>query len=140
MMNRSDLQKLAKLRVKEAKVLLDNKRYEGAYYLLGYAVECAFKSCIAKQIKRYEFPDKKLVNDMWTHDLNKLLILSGLRQEHRKESSQNENFALNWIIVKDWSEQVRYDLKTVTPQKAKEFYSAVTDKQHGVLSWLQKLW
>lgn len=140
MMNRSDLQKLAKLRVKEAKVLLDNNRYEGAYYLLGYAVECSFKACIAKQIRRYEFPDKKLVNDMYTHDLNKLLTLSGLDQEHRKESGQNQNFALNWAIVKDWSEHIRYDLNTVTPQKAKDFYFAVTSKQNGVLSWLQKWW
>jgi HEPN domain-containing protein len=40
-MNRADFQKLAELRIREAKVLLDSKHYEGAYYLAGYAVECA---------------------------------------------------------------------------------------------------
>ncbi|MGE0883960.1 MAG: HEPN domain-containing protein [Blastocatellales bacterium] len=139
-MNRSDLQKLAKLRVKEAKVLLDNKHYEGAYYLLGYAIECAFKACIAKQIRRYEFPDKKLVNDMYTHDLSRLLTLSGLDQEHRRESRNSQNFALNWAIVKDWSESMRYDLNTITPQKARDFYSAVINRRYGVLSWLKKWW
>lgn len=60
-MNRYDLQKLAVLRVKEGKVLLDNKCYEGAYYLLGYAIECALKACIAKQTKKFDFPEKKFL-------------------------------------------------------------------------------
>jgi hypothetical protein len=47
-MNRNDLQNLSRLREKEAKVLLDNGCFAGAYYLLGYAVECALKACIAK--------------------------------------------------------------------------------------------
>jgi HEPN domain-containing protein len=57
-MNRADFQKLTQLRLAEAKVLLDSNRYEGAYYLMGYAVECALKSCIAKQTKEYDFPAK----------------------------------------------------------------------------------
>ncbi len=50
-MNRSDFQRLTRLRLDEAKVLLANERYQGAYYLIGYAVECALKACIAKQTK-----------------------------------------------------------------------------------------
>src|SRR5437764_14458781 len=102
-MDRADLQRLTRIRLQEAKVLFDNRRYEGAYYLLGYAVECAFKACIAKQTKRYDFPDRKFVNDIYTHDLNKLLSVSGLEQEHRRESQRNPSFELNWTIVKDWS-------------------------------------
>jgi hypothetical protein len=56
-MNRADLQALADLRVKEATILLDANCFEGAYYLLGYAIECALKACIAKQIKQHDFPD-----------------------------------------------------------------------------------
>jgi HEPN domain-containing protein len=48
-MNRSDFHRLTEIRIKEAKVLLDRKCYEGAYYLAGYAVECALKACIAKE-------------------------------------------------------------------------------------------
>jgi len=33
-MNKSDLEALVDIRVKEAKLLLDNNCYEGAYYLL----------------------------------------------------------------------------------------------------------
>ena len=62
-MNRDDLQKLSEIRLKEAKVLLDQDLFDGAYYLLGYALECALKSCIAKQFRQYDFPDRKLVLD-----------------------------------------------------------------------------
>ena len=104
-MNRVDFQQLADLRVSEAKCLLDNGFYEGAYYLIGYAVECVFKSALAKQIKQHDFPDRKLINDSYTHDLTKLLRLSGLEQIHDQEQKSNSNFAVNWAIVKDWSEE-----------------------------------
>jgi hypothetical protein len=138
-MNRADLQRLTRIRVREAKVLLDNQCYEGSYYLLGYAVECAFKACIAKRTRRYDFPDRKLVNDIYTHDLNKLLSVSELEPEHRKESKKNPTFELNWTIVKDWSEQSRY-FAGVTRAKARDFRSAVVSRKNGILPWLQKWW
>ena len=54
-MNKRDLEALVGIRVKEAQLLFDNKCYEGAYYLLGYALECAIKACIAKQVKEHDF-------------------------------------------------------------------------------------
>lgn len=45
---------------------------------MGYAVECALKACVAKQVRRYDFPDKKLANEAFTHDLEKLVRVSGL--------------------------------------------------------------
>ena len=62
-MNRRDFQALATLRVKEVKVLLGNQCFEGAYYLLGYAVECALKACIAKHYRRFDFPNRQTVNE-----------------------------------------------------------------------------
>lgn len=56
-MNRSDIQILADIRVGEAKALLDLGHWPGAYYLAGYAVECALKACIAKLTKADDFPD-----------------------------------------------------------------------------------
>lgn len=47
-MNRKDLQELSKLRLKEAKLLIDNNSFDGAYYLCGYSVECALKAWIRK--------------------------------------------------------------------------------------------
>jgi len=79
-MNRTDLRNLSALRAKEARVLLDNDCYDGAYYLIGYAVECALKACIAKRTQRYDFPDKRTVNESFTHNLEKLVQVIGLQR------------------------------------------------------------
>ena len=51
-MNRSDLQKLAEIRVQDSEVLLGACRWAGAYYLAGYAVECALngKSVLVRNL------------------------------------------------------------------------------------------
>ncbi len=67
------------------------------------AATVTLRAYIAKQTKRYEFPDKKFVNDRYTHDLTKLLSVSGLEPEYRKEIVRTPNFEPNWTIVKDWS-------------------------------------
>src|ERR1044071_398063 len=77
-MNRTEFQKLSRLRVKEAKVLLDNRCYEGAFYLAGYAVECALKACIAKKTRRFEFPPRDS-NKLYVHKLGALVELAGLQ-------------------------------------------------------------
>lgn len=138
-MNRADLQRLSRLREQEAQVLLDNGCFAGAYYLLGYAIECALKACIAKQIRRYDFPDRKLVNDSYTHDLEKLLNISGMKNAMESEIQTNPNLAVNWAIVKDWSEQSRYS-NNISEIMARNFFSAVTEQSSGVLSWLRKRW
>jgi hypothetical protein len=85
-MNRNDFQKISKLRVKEAKALLDKRFFSGAYYLLGYAVECAFKACIARNTDEFDFPpNPKQVRNIYTHDLETLLRASGLEHELENE-------------------------------------------------------
>ena len=138
-MNRDDLQRIARLRVKEAKVLLENGYFSGAYYLLGYAIECALKACIAKQIKRYDFPDRKLINDSYSHELEKLLGVSGLKEKLQDEIRNNPNLEVNWAIVKDWKVESRYSTD-LSETAARDFYSAVTTSKNGVLSWLKKWW
>lgn len=56
-MNRAEFQELAVIRLNDAKILLDNHRYDGAYYLTGYVVESALKACIANRTREYDFPD-----------------------------------------------------------------------------------
>lgn len=139
-MNRADFQQLAVMRVEDAKVLLDYGRYEGSYYLAGYAVECALKACIAKQTKLHDFPPpRKVVEAVYTHDLDRLLSASGLRSEFDKASLIDRNLNDYWNEVKKWSEEVRYDLN-ITEVMARNIYTAVTDGKHGVLTWLMKHW
>jgi len=76
---RKDFKALANLRVEEAGVLLANGKFHGAYYLAGYAVECALKACIAKRTKRFEFPAKpEHVHRLYTHKLMELMKLADL--------------------------------------------------------------
>lgn len=59
-MNKTDLEQLADLRLAEAAALLGATppMPDGAYYLAGYAIECALKACIAKLTAQHDFPDK----------------------------------------------------------------------------------
>jgi len=135
-MNRNDFQQLAEIRVKEAKVLLDNQCFDGAYYLLGYAVECALKSCISKQFKEHDFPELKTVRDSYTHNLEKLLVVAGLKQHLYNQWQTMPKLRTNWLIVTTWSEQARYQ-HNMAQFTAQDLYNAVTENQTGILSWLK---
>lgn len=136
-MNKTELETLADIRIREAESLLNTGFFHGAYYLAGYAVECTLKACIAKNVKEFDFPDKKLANDSWVHDLNKLLTTAaGLKQELKDKENQDEDFRLYWVVVSKWSEEFRYD-SNITEQDAHDLFDAITDNQSGVIQWLQ---
>ena len=99
-MNRKELQQLASLRLKEAEVLLRNGCPDGAYYIAGYAAECAIKACISRLTERHEFPDKRKALASHTHNLSELIGVAELTTERTQ-------FSQYWGIVRDWSEQTR---------------------------------
>lgn len=147
-MNRADFQQLAEDRVLDAGALLDAKRWSGAYYLAGYAAECALKACIAKQTNQYDFPEKNFANNVFTHSLERLRDLAQLEPQFNHDTSlltdgdlpHEDRVALdeNWRITKDWSEQARYQQKTEA--QARDLYKAVTDPANGVLPWIKARW
>jgi HEPN domain-containing protein len=137
-MNRNDLRRLARIRIKEARVLLRAECYDGAYYLCGYAVECGLKACIAKATRRSEFPDLEKVKASYTHDLFALVKQAGLKLALEAEASGDPDFSRYWAVAKDWSEKARYIEHA--EKKAKDLFQAVTDRQHGVMRWLRKHW
>lgn len=138
-MNKSDLEALVDVRVKEAKLLLGNKCYEGAYYLLGYALECAIKACIAKQVREYDFPDKQLANASYTHKLGDLLGVAGLKQKLQEKEKTDEDFKLNWAVANRWSEDARYE-HTIEEATVKDFFEAITNNRSGILIWVKSWW
>jgi HEPN domain-containing protein len=138
-MNRATFQRISEIRRKEALALLNEGHYSGSYYLVGYAVECALKACVAKQVRRYDYPDRKLANEVFTHDLEKLMRLSGLAPELEKEMETNKPLELNWAVIKDWSEAARYDIG-ITETQARDLYSACTTRGSGVLNWIRRRW
>jgi HEPN domain-containing protein len=99
-LNRVDFQQLAELRLQDAKVLVDQGRYEAAYYFAGYAVECALKACIAKKTKEHDFPGKDSQR-LYTHRLETLLEYAGTDVA---DSLADPAVAPNWSVVVRWNE------------------------------------
>jgi hypothetical protein len=111
---------------------------DGAYYLAGYAVECALKACIAKETKRYEFPDKKRVDSSYSHNLDLLVKLAGLEGARAAYFGRSPEFRKHWDVLQLWSEESRYQRHS--PQAAAALVAAVGDSVHGVISWIKLYW
>jgi HEPN domain-containing protein len=138
-MNRDDLQRLPAIRIREAQILLDAGSYPGAFYLAGYAVECALKACIAKQTNRFDFPDRELVNSSYTHKLDKLLKVAGLEAALERDQRARGTLENYWDYVKTWDETSRYDA-SIAERAARDLVLAISDPADGVLEWLKNRW
>lgn len=133
----ADFQRLSELRLREAALLLTANQYEGAYYLVGYAVECALKACICKRTAAGHFPPPpRTVSEMYSHDLARLLELAGLKDA--LDHAVDAMLKASWSTARDWKEQSRYNFPGATD--ARELYAAVADPTHGVLPWLRRYW
>ncbi|MDP9194287.1 MAG: HEPN domain-containing protein [Acidobacteriota bacterium] len=138
-MNRSDLQRLADVRFHEAQTLFTAGAFEGAYYLAGYAIECALKACVAKQTREFDFADKRLVERSYSHNLTQLLEVAGVQVALEEAIASSQAFRESWSFVKKWSEASRYALD-VTEKSAQDMLAAVGNETSGVLPWLKKYW
>jgi HEPN domain-containing protein len=138
--DRVTFQQLAQHRLDEAKLLLRGDQPSGAYYLGGYAVECALKARIAKQFRGDEIPDKALVNRVYTHDLSELLRLAGLESELDAARRADSELDRRWSVVKNWTEQARYAIWT--PEQATAVVDAIDGDggTGGLFQWLTARW
>ncbi|MGC9999640.1 MAG: HEPN domain-containing protein [Bryobacteraceae bacterium] len=136
-LSRQEFQRLAEERLADAEALLSAGRFGGAYYVAGYAVECALKACIARKTRAESWPPKNVDKSHYTHDLEKLLLTAGLKNDQQLET--DGNLKTNWLAVSDWSEESRYENNRQEPQTRK-LLDAITDTQSGVLTWLRNRW
>ena len=106
MLSTADLTSLARARLKDAKVLLSRKRYEGAVYLCGYAVEIALKARVVKTLKWTGFPETSNefagLQSLKSHDLDVLLSLSGWEPKIRTK------LLAEWSAISQWDPTLRY--------------------------------
>jgi HEPN domain-containing protein len=137
-MNRNDLQRLAGTRIREAKTLYKAGEYSGAYYLAGYAVECALKACIAKAVQRHDFPEKGHADKVFTHNLRDLLKLADLNDEMEAAKQASRNFAAGWDEAIKWSEASRYTIWT--RNQAEVLLDAILKRKDGVMPWIKQRW
>ena len=136
-MNRFEFQALAVERLSDADALLKAGRYACAYYVAGYAVECALKACIARKTNQDDFPPREAAR-YYVHDIPKLLDGAGLGLAFEQEAGADAIFRANWAAVKDWTEETRYQNRG--QRQAEEILTAINDPGHGVLQWLKGNW
>ena len=131
---------MALIRIRDARVLLKTGwNASGAYYVAGYAVECGLKACLAKQTKSGDWPPKpEKVRGYYSHNLEDLVKLAGLQSAFETAMKTDPILTGYWGIVKDWSEQSRYE--TYTQSDALALFDAITNNPHGVFAWIQQHW
>lgn len=117
MILRLDLNKIAAARLKDAEILYKGKRYDGAVYLCGYAIEIALKNRICRTLKWIGFPSTNRefegLQSFKTHRLELLLSLSG------QETKIRSKYLAEWSVVAKWEPEIRYSLiGTVTQTDA----------------------
>jgi hypothetical protein len=82
------------------------QRYDGAFYISGYAVELTLKARICKTLEWQGFPDTNKEFERFSsfrvHDLTVLLKLTG------RESVVMTHHVAEWSIVAAWKPQARY--------------------------------
>ena len=124
MITRSDLQKIARARLRDAEVLYRSRRYDGAIYLCGYAVEIALKARICKTLSWLGYPSTggefQNYQSFRTRNLNVLIRLSGV-EERIKTSLMTE-----WSVVAEWDPEARYKPIGSTTKQAAELMLAST--------------
>ncbi len=100
-MNQAELQDLARGRILDAEALLTSRRWSFAYYVAGYAVECALKSCILARMTRtgWIFQEKAKIEECLTHNFDKLITLSGLKDELNAQLGSSPEFVGNWGLI-----------------------------------------
>jgi len=108
-MNRIDLQKLSNARIREAKILFAAEEYSGAYYLAGYAIECALKARIAKATQQHDFSDKERAQKSYSHRPLDLMRVADLYSEFQAAILSDSILATSWTVVSGWTEQSRYE-------------------------------
>lgn len=140
MATRTELQSLARLRLREAEALFAADLYDGCAYLCGYVVELALKARICATLDLEEYPEgqTRLRRDFRTHDFDDLMLLSGIERELR---AGNAGLLENWSIASRWTPEQRYEPQGSYDREAAErILNAVRGEPDGVLRWISSRW
>jgi HEPN domain-containing protein len=138
---RAEWQQLAEDRILDAQALFAAGRWSGAYYLVGYAVECGLKACVLARVGAHPevvYEERRFAQDAWTHDLERLVILADLKTARDTDAAANVALRTNWQWVLTWSEESRYEQHG--QPEAQDLLNAVIDPNNGVMQWIRVRW
>jgi HEPN domain-containing protein len=106
MLSVQELRAISNARLRDAEVLLKARRFDGAVYLCGYAVESALKARICTTLDWAQFPQTNKefegLLSLRTHDLDVLLRLSGVERKIKG------SLLAQWSVVQNWRPEKRY--------------------------------
>jgi hypothetical protein len=149
MISKKVLRELVDQKLKDADILVANRRYASAIYIGGYALELALKLKVCKIFKFGQgFPENKAefifyqnsvksqpllagtiiqIKDIKNHDLDKLLFYSGVEYQIRL------NFLNEWNLVVAWDPEMRYKLQKVLKREATNNIKAIRSLVQNIL-------
>lgn len=123
-------------RMKDAEVLLEGGRFGSAIAMGLYALEIALKSAICRRLDLDSLPEPFFI-----HDLNELLILSGLSKKIRRIKRP-------FMVTRYWDDlsqlagnldRFRYSSDPSWDETlARKVLHQLRDQPNGVLPWLAK--
>ena len=127
------LEKLSATRLAEAKTLAENGHHAGAIYVGGYAVECLLKAAICCCLDLDRLP-----TTFHSHDLEALLVRSGLKRKLERTKRVHENFGM---ITALWNVEGGDPIRYKNPGEVKEadsrkFIGWLANSNVGVLPWV----
>jgi hypothetical protein len=138
---RAEWQQLAEDRILDAQALFAAGRWSGAFYLIGYALECGLKACVLARVGAHPevvYEDRRFSSDAWTHDIERLVVLADIKTARDADAAANAALYQNWQWVKDWSEESRYE-QNGQPE-AQRLINAVIDPNDRVMRWIRVRW
>lgn len=159
-----EIRKIADLRLSEAKILCENEKYNGAFYLAGYSIELRLKVKICEQwdvVNLFDFDGNnkslpagvsEVRKAIKTHDISALFILSGLKKIIADEQSDNQIlFKTNSLLFHEetcdgetrlgkcfWNEQLRYQLTSLKSEQDIKDLIELLNHENGLLKGVLK--
>src|SRR5262249_25092596 len=117
---------VARTRLEDAAVLLEQERLSGAIYLAGYAIECLLKWAVTRYQQVIYLPA-----ELGTHNWRKLLSESGLQRKLTADAAVEVSFNR---LAASWGPDLRYLARPLKAEVAKELYHALL----AVYNWVQQ--
>lgn len=99
------LRRMANGKLADARALFSQRRFSGAHYNCGYAVEFALKATICQNLKWKSYQTGKGFETFKTHNLEILLQLTGRNGRVKARGSQN---LAAWSAIGKWNPEDRY--------------------------------
>lgn len=139
---------IAAEKYKDAECLFEQCRWDSCYYIGGYVVELLLKARICKTLGIEDFfdfqnpnktklvsKDGSLYRPFKVHDLNQLVILSGVCKEFNYKLLSNKKFNDAWSCISEWNEHSRY-LTGKTKKEIKNLLISIQIFQQWILTCL----